>query len=221
MAASAPSPRPLVLLHGLGQSPIAWQDVVTDIGAGRPLLAPWMVGLKPSDAGAFDVSTAAYALADQLELEGVTLANVCGSSVGALVALRMALDTPERVGALILVEGLVRPSRVAMALQAATMRMIPRAKYVEAGASKERMLSVLEAIRRVDLAGDLPRVSVPTLVVCGALDKANLPASRVLAERIPGARLELIDGAGAGIVTGQPKALAELVTAFLAEVESS
>jgi len=47
-----------------------------------------------------------------------------------------------------------------------------------------------------DAAGALPRVGLPTLVIAGDRDIVTRPeASRVIAEQIPGARLEIVDGA--------------------------
>ncbi len=95
-------PRPLVLLHGLGQGPIAWQDFVSALGAGRPMHAPWMVGLRPKDPVGFDLGAAAAGLADELELQGIRRADVLGVSVGASVAMRLAVERPDLVGRLVL-----------------------------------------------------------------------------------------------------------------------
>ena len=55
----------------------------------------------------------------------------------------------------------------------------------------------LYACDRLDITNDVPRITVPTLVICGADDKMTPPAnSQFLADRIPGARMALIAGAG-------------------------
>jgi pimeloyl-ACP methyl ester carboxylesterase len=64
----------------------------------------------------------------------------------------------------------------------------------------------------------LPRVKAPTLVVHGDLDRLVPPANgRVVAQRIPGARFELISKAGHMLVTDQLEACVGLMLSFLGE----
>lgn len=208
-------PRPLVLLHGLGQSPIAWQDFVSALGAGRPMHAPWMKGLRPKDAVGFDLGDAAATVADELELQGIKRADVLGVSIGASVALRLAVERPELVGRLVLAGALVRPSRTALSMQKAALRLVPRARLLDAGVSRERMLGAIDALKTLDATSSLRHVAAPTLVVVGSRDRAGLPAAQQLARDIPGARLEVVDGGGPLLNTDAPQALADLTAAFL------
>ncbi len=208
-------PRPLVLLHGLGQSPIAWQDFVSALGAGRPMHAPWMKGLRPKDTGGFDLGDAAAAVADELELQGIRRADFLGVSIGGSVALRLAVERPELVGRLVLSGALVRPSRTALSMQKAALRLVPKARLLDAGVSRERMLGAIDALKTLDATSTLRQVSSPTLVVAGSRDRAGLEAARHLAGDIPGARLEVVDGGGPLLNTDAPKALADLTAAFL------
>jgi pimeloyl-ACP methyl ester carboxylesterase len=210
-------PRPLVLLHGLGQSPIAWQDFVSAIGAGRPMHAPWMKGLRPKDTGGFDLGDAAATVADELELQGIRKADFLGVSIGGSVALRLAVERPELVGRLVLAGALVRPSRAALSLQKAALRLAPKARLLDAGVSRERMLGAIEALKSLDASSSLRQVTAPTLVVVGSRDRAGLPAAQQLAREVPGARLDVVDGAGALLNTEAPAALADLTAAFLDE----
>jgi pimeloyl-ACP methyl ester carboxylesterase len=76
---------------------------------------------------------------------------------------------------------------------------------------------VLAGLRPVaDRRAELARVAAPTRVVAGALDAASLAPSRELAEAIPGARLEVVAGAGHVVNLAQPGAFGALLEAFLA-----
>ncbi len=211
------APRPLVLLHGLGQSPIAWQDVVTALGAGRPMNAPWMHGLRPGDPVGFDLGEAAAGVADELELQGIRRADLLGVSVGASVALRLAVERPDLVGRLVLGGALVRPSNGSLRLHRLAMRLVPESKLVAAGVSRPRMLAVLDALKGFDGTEALRQVTAPTLVVAGSRDRAGVVAARQLAEQIEGARLEVLVGAGALLNVESAAELAALTTAFLDE----
>jgi 3-oxoadipate enol-lactonase len=74
----------------------------------------------------------------------------------------------------------------------------------------------LLAAGRHDVWSRLPRISAPTLVVTGAADRLIDPAnSRLLAERIPGARLRSIDSVGHDFVAERPEESAAMITEFL------
>jgi pimeloyl-ACP methyl ester carboxylesterase len=208
-------PRPLVLLHGLGQSPIAWQDFVSALGAGRPMHAPWMKGLRPKDAVGFDLGDAAATVADELELQGIRQADVLGVSIGGSVALRLAVERPELVGRLVLAGALVRPSRAVLSMQKAALRLVPKARLLDAGVDRARMLGAIDALKSLDASSSLRDVAAPTLVVVGSRDRAGLPAAQQLARDIPQARLEVIDGGGPLLNTEAPTALADLTHRFL------
>ncbi len=210
-------PRPLVLLHGLGQSPIAWQDFVSAYGAGRPMTAPWMKGLKPKDPVGFDLGAAAAGVADELELQGVRQADFVGVSVGASVALRLAVERPELVGHLVLGGALVRPSRGALRMQRLAMRLVPEGKLVDAGVSRPRMLAVLDALKGFDGTESLRTITAPVLLVAGSKDKAGIAAAQELSKQLPTARLQVIDGAGPLVNTESARELADLTHAFLDE----
>ena len=63
----------------------------------------------------------------------------------------------------------------------------------------------------------LPRITTPTLVLWGAQDRLVEPSyGRIFAERIPGARLEMIDEAGHLLLLERPDQVAAAVTRFLA-----
>ena len=211
----ASQPRPLVLLHGLGQSPIVWQDFVSALGAARPMNAPWMRGLRPKDPVGFDLAAAAAGVADDLDLQGIKQADFLGVSVGASVALRLAAERPELVGRLVLGGALVRPSKGALRMQRLAMRLVPESRLVDAGVSRPRMLAVLDALKGFDGTESLRQVTAPTLVVAGSKDRAGLAAAQQLVSLVSGAELSVIDGAGSVLNAEVPRELADVTADFL------
>lgn len=80
----------------------------------------------------------------------------------------------------------------------------------------EGLLGLLAALEGLDLRPWLGRVGAPTLVVGAELDATFPPEySRALAEAVPGARLELVRGAGHALVAEDSPALAALVQNFI------
>jgi len=67
-----------------------------------------------------------------------------------------------------------------------------------------------------DAFGRIDRIAAPTLVISGTHDNVvDARNSRVLADRIPNARLELIEGAGHMLFWERPDEFVPLVTEFL------
>lgn len=210
---------PLVLLHGLGQAPMAWEDVVVPLYPSRRLLTPWVPGLKPTERQAVPVADAAAKVDTDLMLEGMREVDLCGLSYGAVVATRLAADFPERVRRLVLIAGQVRPPRAVMKVQAGMLRMMSAKKLADNGVSKERLRHTMALLADIDLTDALPQITVPTLVLVGERDKPNKPAARDLAAGIAGAQLREVPGAGHQVNVEQPKALVEILTEFLGSPE--
>lgn len=206
---------PLVLLHGMGQAPMVWEDVVVNLYGSRRLLTPWVPGLRPTETAPMPIADAAAKLDTDLMLEGMQQVDLCGVSYGAVVAARLAADFPERVRRLVLIGGQARPPRAALRVQAALLKLMPASRFADAGVSKDQVLRAQEVVRRLDLTDALPRITAPTLVLVGAKDLPNQAGARALAAGIPDAQLRIVEGAGHFVQVDKPAELTQILTDFL------
>lgn len=104
---------------------------------------------------------------------------------------------------------MTQPDRVELALAQALADPYP--------ATPQGFAAQAAACRAVDLRERLPALGTPTLVLVGAEDILTPPAySRELAERIPGARLQVLERGGHGMPLEYPQAVNEALLAFLA-----
>ncbi len=203
----------IIFVHALGSSGRAWQPQVAALGDRFKVLAPDLPG-HGETPGPFGLEPAAFEIAELIaaEPEPVTLV---GISVGATVAMLAALDDPSRIAGLVLSGGTAHAPGVA--LQRNLMRLMPtgmitavmsgmyaggrpdckpQAKEDLRKAGKQAFITGLGELAKLDLRPRLADLKVPTLVVCGAADKANLQPARELAATIPDARHEVIPEAG-------------------------
>ena len=97
---------PVLLLHGLASSRRFWDLVVPDL-AGLPVVALDQRGHGDSErpAGPYDGETVARDALTALDALGISRAVVVGHSWGASTALRLAATAPERVLAVVCVDG--------------------------------------------------------------------------------------------------------------------
>lgn len=188
---------------------------MTAIGPDRPLHAPWLRGLKPTDARGFDVDGAVADLVSMMELRDLDVVDVCGTGLGGMVALRFAADEPARVGRLVLVDTPVIPPKVALKVQRAMLKLAPARSFAE-GVSKETMLEGIDAMMALDLSTDLRRVESPTTVVAAAGNKMAVAAADILVKGIAGATGFTVEGADSDVVRERPDDLAEILAQVLA-----
>jgi pimeloyl-ACP methyl ester carboxylesterase len=192
----------------------------------------------------------AASVAAALESHEVDSAHVVGLSLGGAVALELGLDRPGLVRSLTLINTFARMKltpaawlrgsvRLALLLSGQMDRL---GNWVAAGlfphadqdlirrqaagriASTPRRgyLQSIAAARRFGVERRLGEIGVPTLVVAGSRDRTVPPrAGRALAAGIPGARLEVIEGAGHVASVDSADRVNELLLDFLREVDSS
>jgi pimeloyl-ACP methyl ester carboxylesterase len=183
-------------------------------------------------------------LADTLAALGWERAHVAGQSWGGGLAQRLAVARPELVDRLVLI-ATVDPSRTLRLgtaglrlgmryprLARFAVRRAQRVAAAAAGAPPDELArGYVEPLRLPGTAAfldrfvaehatsshlDLARVVVPTLVIGPSDDRVVDPATtRSVADRIAGARYELIPGGSHSVAAEQPGLVAGLVAAFL------
>lgn len=97
---------PLVLLHGYPQSGHMWRKVLPALAERYTVFAPDLRGYGDSDkpADGFDKRTMASDLVELMSVLGHERFRLAGHDRGARVSYRLALDHPEAVEQLILMD---------------------------------------------------------------------------------------------------------------------
>jgi pimeloyl-ACP methyl ester carboxylesterase len=149
-----------------------------------------------------------------------------GNGFGGTLALAFALDHPERIGKLVVSDaaaGFSPDGRKAFAAMAqkvadggldsiaevAAKRVyspdylsahpdrVEACKQVLLGIDAKAFTDACKVLQEADLVPLLHRLHVPTLVLCGEFDQATPPAlTRIVAEKVPGARYVELKGCG-------------------------
>ena len=235
----------IVFSNSLGTDSRIWRDVVVRLvgEAGIVLYDKRGHGLSDEGAPPHAMDDHVGDLAALLDHLGGRPAIVCGLSVGGLIAQGLALARPDLVSGLVLCdtgmkigdESVWRP-RIE-AIEAGGMGAIVDAtmeRWFTQGFRTERpgelalyanmlrrqpangYVGTAHAILGADYRKRASGIAVPTLCIVGDDDRATPPSLvRDLARTIPGARFEVIKGAGHLPCIEQSAVMADMIGAFL------
>jgi len=208
----------LVLLHGLGTGPSAWQpqlDALVDRDVVAPDLVPtYRLGFQ----AAVDAVTGLVSAGD----------DVCGLSLGGLVALHLATRVDvRRIVVCAAFDRLPADLRRRTRALAVLARVMPRGLVHGQLAAelpepyRERALDELASLGSAELsrllwqaAGsvvDAKAIACEAIVACGEHDRPNLALSRDLAARLPNARFEILPKGGHVATLDNPDAFSTLL----------
>jgi 3-oxoadipate enol-lactonase len=238
----------VVLLHGLGSSGADWPEQQAVLEARYRVIAVDLPGhgASPLPPGPLTVEGMAAAVAALLAELDEPPAHVLGLSLGACVALRLALGAPARVRSLTLVNPFARlqlagPGDLArlalrmVLLGTAPMRTVAahvarrlfpwpeqRPLYDAAvtslaATSRAAYFAAMRALARFDARGQVAAIRQPTLIVAGDRDTSVPLAAKVaLAAAMPRARLLVVPGSGHATPHDQPRRFNRALLDFLA-----
>jgi 3-oxoadipate enol-lactonase len=234
----------VVCVHGYCQSSAYWAPTLDRLAAaGRRGLAPDLPGFGGSAGhpGPYTMEAYADGLAALLDARGLERAAVVGGSMGGVVAQHFALRHPARLTRLLLVAtggvaadpaaGLARADAVAVApWDEAAVRPVVAGFFREPPpsdrADEYRRIALMtshraavEAARSNARSRTLDRlgeIRVPTLIVQGRHDRARtVEHGAAMRDRIPGARLEVLEQSGHTPQLEEPDAFQALAVPFL------
>lgn len=217
---------PVVLLHSAGLDLTYWDAQIEALSGDADVVAMDLPthgrsGGASADATIESMSRAAAGVLDAL---GAGAVHLVGLSVGGLVAQTVALDRPDLVGTLSLLDTAARfspPGQQAMRARAATAReegvaavldgllqhwilpstrelrphLVDRMTKTVLGHDPGAHAALWEAIAAFDCADRLRDVAVPTLVLVGDQDSSSpVSSAQELADLLPRSEMHVLDG---------------------------
>lgn len=228
----------LILIHGAGGSHLHWPAALRRL-PGATVYAVDLPGHGRSEGpGRERIEDYAADVLRFMDAVGIARGVLVGHSMGGAIAQMTALLSPERVAGLVLVgtgarlrvapvllDGILRDARAAIALitewawgPEADPTMVARGRRMMARVNSQVVWGDFTACDRFDIRERVGEITAPTLVITGAEDRMTPPKfGQWLAERIPGARFVLVEGAGHMVMLEKPDQVASAVQEFVAQ----
>ena len=239
---------PIVFIHGLGSSTRDWWKQV-DAFADRYRVITFDVrghGQSEKPSGPYSIPLFAEDAAALLREINAAPANVVGLSMGGMIAFQLALDAPNFVRRLVVVNS--TPEAALDSLKdrwrywsrrfaskvlgmRATGKLIARQIFVKPGQDelrqefvkrwaandKQAYLATIDAIAGWDVSDRLDEITCPTLVVAADEDYTSVEYKRRYVEQLLHAELVVIADSRHATPVEQPEAFNEALADFLRE----
>jgi pimeloyl-ACP methyl ester carboxylesterase len=229
---------PLVLLHGAGGTHLSWAAEIRHLAETRLYALDLPGHGKSNGRGLQSISAYGEAVLGWMAACGLHRAVLVGHSMGAAIALTLALEAPQHILGLGLVGAGAR-LRVAPALLEAASDPATYATALDllAGGifspkTSPRLVELVQkrmaetrpsvfygdflACNEFDLTEQLGQVSQPALIVCGEQDRMTPPRyARFLLDHLPNAALVMIAEAGHMVMLERPLDVADALQIFL------
>lgn len=200
----------IILIHGLGQTADAWNNVTKLLPENVCPLCQELSSFIGN--GSYDElyrGFCAYLDGFEQPLE------LCGLSLGAVLALNYTIEHPERVHRLALIAPQFRMPKALLRFQGALFRLMPPKAFEGCGLTKQQMISLTFDMSRLsaglNFTESLGSISCPVFIACGEHDRANIKAARELAGLL-NCKVTLISGAGHEVNVSSPENTARFIT---------
>ncbi len=201
-----------IFIHGLGQTTSSWDKTRSLLDNQDAILCPsiqeFLKEENPITYQELYSNFSNYCSSIQKPLD------LCGLSLGAVLALNYACEHPQEVSSLVLIAGQYKSPKLLLQFQNIVFRFLPSSAFADIGFQKKEMIELTRSMEQIDFTPFLKRISCPTLLLCGEKDKVNQKASQKASGHIKNSQFCKIQSAGHEVNIDAPQKLAEKLNHF-------
>ena len=228
----------ILLTHGYSATSQMWKGQIEALSKDHQLVIWDMRGHgqsdSPDDPSLYSEPATVADMAALLDEVGAKSAVIGGLSLGGYMSLAFHRAHPDRTQALLIIDtgpgyknDEARAGWNRTSLKTAERYETEGLKVLEGGSAERRQAQHKSAKglalaargmltqRDAGVITSLPDIRVPSVVVVGSEDTPFLAASDYMAAKIPGARKEVIEGAGHAANIDKPEAFNAAIVGFL------
>lgn len=203
-----------IFLHGLGQTSSSWKKTIPHIGEASNIICPDLFELLHGKEISYENLYHAFSKYCKSFSEPL---NLCGLSLGGILALQYAIENPSKVNSIVLVGTQYRMPKKLLTFQNMMFHILPKSMFEQMGIEKKECIHLSKTMMDLNFEQKLNTITCPVLVVCGEKDKANKKASIELKEQIPNGELVIIENAGHEVNEDAPEKLGEVIKSFFSK----
>ena len=204
-----------ILIHGLGQNETSWNIVEIELNLHNIKIE------KPNLYSMLKDTRINYSIlykkfADYCNSFSEKL-NLCGLSLGGILALDYSKEFPEKVNSLILIGTPYKIPKFLFKLQGIIFHITPESTFEKIGCTKGDFISLVASMGDLDIETNLDKIDCKTLILCGIKDKQNMENAKLLNKTIKNSSFKTVSNASHVVNVDNPKDLSNMIYDFWRE----
>lgn len=197
-----------ILLHGMGQSASSWDKTISFIPDNIETVCPELSDFFTEGNCEFSIMYDAFCNYCNNFSEPL---NLCGLSLGAVLALNYAIDFSQKVNSLILIAPQYDMPKFLLKIQNILFKFMPESQFKDIGLTKKDFIALTNSMADMDFTKGLDKVTCPVLILCGEKDNVNKKTAAKLTKKLSNARFDTIENAGHEVNIDNPQRLAKAI----------
>lgn len=200
-----------ILIHGLGQDSSSWSRTISYMKEQDNTICPNLyLFLRNEDVTYSNLYRSFSEYCDNISEP----LNLCGLSLGGVLALNYAIDNPSKVKSLVLIAAQYEMPKVLLKAQNIVFTFMPERVFKSMGMRKSDFIELTNSMMDLNFKENLKNISCPAMVLCGQKDIPNRKAAKNISENITKAELRFVKNARHEVNIDEPKELAEILSNF-------
>ena len=201
-----------ILLHGMGQNASSWDKTISYLPNTAETVCPELSNFFSEGNCNYNKMYSSFCRYCNSFSEPL---NLCGLSLGAVLALNYAIDFPDKVSSLILIAPQYNMPKFLLKVQNMLFKFMPESKFKDIGLKKKDFITLTNSMMDIDFTNSLNNVNCPVVIICGEKDNVNKKAAIKLARELPNAKLSTIVNSGHEVNVDNPQGLANAMEMLL------
>ena len=199
-----------ILIHGSGHKADSWNKVVSYMKNEDILYPNLSTILNGKEASYTNLYSSFVEYCNKIDGP----IELCGLSLGGILALNYAIDYPNKVEKLILIGTPHKVPKVMFSIQNVIFKFLPKSLFETMAFNKKDTFILGKTMKNLDFSNGVQNIKCPTLIICGEKDSANMKSAYYIAENIKNAKLEIMKNTGHIVNEENPEELARLLKEF-------
>lgn len=201
-----------ILIHGLGQNNQSWNNTVIYLKKnGIDTICPNLFEIINNTLVNYKNLYEAFSNFCNNQEEKV---NLCGLSLGGILALDFVKEYPEKVNSIILIGTPYKISKAIFKVQSLIFKIMPKEKFEKMGCSKREFIALVNSMSNLNIAKDLKKIKCKSLILCGVKDNVNIEGAKLLNNSIKNSEFKVISNSSHEVNIDNPKELSNIIYDF-------
>lgn len=200
-----------IFIHGSGHKGTSWSETISYMKDNKDILCPDLSSiLDGKEASYYNLYSAFSEYCNKIDGK----INLCGISLGGILALNYTLDFPDKVQSLVLIGTPHKVPKIMFSIQNVIFKFLPQSIFDNMAFNKKDTFILGKSMKKLDFSNKVQKIKCPTLIICGKQDSANIKSANYLYKNIRNAQLKIIENTGHIVNEENPKELAEILNKY-------